>query len=120
MSPPVAETHPTEIVLTVVTLHVVTASILLDTDVTLGTVLCVCRDVVCSFTVVSTLSQPPLDGITISGGVVRVAALEAEPGFTGGTDSVLGDTVHCLDDYGAIRARAEAEIGVTSDIVKET
>ena len=39
MSPPVAQTHPTEVVFAVKALHVVAASILLNADVALGTVL---------------------------------------------------------------------------------
>jgi hypothetical protein len=37
MGLPVSETHPAEVVLAVVTLHMVTASILLNTDVTMRT-----------------------------------------------------------------------------------
>ena len=39
MSPPVAETHPAEVVFAVEALHVVTASVLLNADIALGTVL---------------------------------------------------------------------------------
>ena len=39
MSSPVAETHPAEVVFAVEALHVVTASVLLNADIALGTVL---------------------------------------------------------------------------------
>ena len=39
MSPPVAKTHPTEVVFTVEALHVVAAAVLLNADVALGAVL---------------------------------------------------------------------------------
>ena len=39
MSPPVAETHPAEVVFAVEALHVVTPSVLLNADIALGTVL---------------------------------------------------------------------------------
>ena len=68
MSPPVAETHPAEVVFAVEALHVVTASVLLNADIALGTVLGVGRDVVRSLAVVRTLGQPPLDGLAVGVG----------------------------------------------------
>ena len=65
MSSPVAETHPAEVVLAVVALHVVAAAVLLDADIALGTVLGVGRDVVRSLAVVRTLGQPPPDSLTV-------------------------------------------------------
>ena len=78
VSPPVAETHPAEVVLTVEALHVVAASVLLDADVALGAVLGMSGDVVGSLAVVSTLGQPSPDCLAVRGGVVGVGALEAE------------------------------------------
>ena len=39
MSPPVSEAHPAEVMFAVEALHVVTASVLLNADIALGTVL---------------------------------------------------------------------------------
>ena len=65
MCSPVPQTHPAEVVLAVIALHVVTAAILLDADIALGTVLGVGRDVVRSLAVVRTLGQPPPDSLTV-------------------------------------------------------
>lgn len=58
---PVAEAHPTEIVLTVVALHVITTAILLDDDVALGAVFRVRRNVIRRFAIIRALCQPFLD-----------------------------------------------------------
>ena len=39
MSPPVAQTHPAEVVFTVEALHVIAPAVLLNTDIAFGTVL---------------------------------------------------------------------------------
>ena len=65
MCSPVPQTHPAEVVLAVVALHVVTTSILLDTNITLGTVLGVRRYVVRCLRVVCTFREPSSDSFTI-------------------------------------------------------
>ena len=58
MSSPVSETHPAEVVFAVEALHVVTPPVLLNTDIALGAVLRVSRDVVRRLAVVRALRQP--------------------------------------------------------------
>ena len=65
MSSPVPQAHPAEVMLAVVALHVVTATILLDTNITLGTVLDMGRDIVSRFRIVGTLCQPASDCFAI-------------------------------------------------------
>ena len=78
MSPPVPEAHPAEVMFAVEALHVVAATILLDTDVALGAIFSVSGDIVGSLAVVSTFVQPLPDCLAISGSVVGVGALETE------------------------------------------
>jgi len=97
----------------------VTASILFNTNVTLGTVLGMCRNIVCSFTVVSAFGQPSFDGVAVCGGMVGVATLEAEPGLAVDADRVLGHAVHGFDHDRTVRTRAKSQVRVASDIVEE-
>jgi len=62
--------------LAVVALHVVASSILLDTDMTFWTVLCVSTDVVSSLTVIGAFGEPSLDCLTVCRRVVVYTALE--------------------------------------------
>ena len=65
MGPPVPEAHPAEVMLTVVALHVVAATVLLDTNITLGAVLGVGRDIVCCLRIISTFGQPAPDSLAV-------------------------------------------------------
>ena len=65
VSSPVTQAHPTEVMLAVVALHVITTTVLLDTNITLGAVLGVGRDVVRCLGVVSTLRQPPANSLAV-------------------------------------------------------
>ena len=58
MSPPVAETHPAEVVFAVEALHVIAAPVLLNANVALGAILGVGRDIVGSLAIISALGQP--------------------------------------------------------------
>ena len=58
MSSPVSKTHPAEVMFAVKALHVIAAAVLLDTDIALGAVLRVRRDVVRCLAVVRALRQP--------------------------------------------------------------
>ena len=78
MSPPVSEAHPAEVMFAVEALHVVAATVLLNADVALGAIFSVSGDVVGSLAVVGTFVEPLPDCLAVSGGVVRVGALEAE------------------------------------------
>lgn len=51
---PIAKAHPAEVVFAVKALHMITAAVLFDANVTLGTVLRVSTDVVGRFAVVGT------------------------------------------------------------------
>lgn len=51
---PISEAHPAKVVLAVEALHVITATVLLDADVTLGTILRVSAYVIGRFAIVRT------------------------------------------------------------------
>ena len=119
MSPPVPETHPAEVVLAVEALHVVAAPVLLNADVALGTIFSVSGDVVGSLAVVSALVEPLSDCLAISGGVVRVGALETELGLAGDADDLLGHAVLGLHHDITIGTRTEAEVWVAPHVVNE-
>ena len=119
MSPPVPETHPAEVVLAVEALHVVAAPVLLNADVALGAIFSVSGDVVGSLAVVSALVEPLSDCLAISGGVVRVGALETELGLAGDADDLLGHAVLGLHHDITIGTRTEAEVWVAPHVVNE-
>lgn len=75
---PVPQAHPAKVVLAVEALHVIAAAVLLDADVTLGTVLGVGADVVGRFAVVGALCEPLADDLAIGGRVIVHPAPEAE------------------------------------------
>ncbi len=75
---PIAQTHPTEIVTTAETLHVIATAILFDAYVAFGTVFRMRTDIVGSFTVVSTFCQPFFDDLTIGGCMIVGATFEAK------------------------------------------
>lgn len=54
MGLPISKAHPAKVVLTVEALHMITATVLFDANVTLGTVLRMGTDVVGRFTIVGT------------------------------------------------------------------
>jgi len=97
----------------------VAASILLNTNVTLGTIFSVGRDVVCRLTVICTLCQPSLNSVAVRRSVVRVTAFKTKPRLAGSTHRVFGDAFHGLDDDWTIGTRTESQVGMASDIVKE-
>ena len=66
------------------------------------------RDVVGGLAVVRALVQPPPDGLTVSGGVVTVATLEAEPRLARPAHTLLGHTLLSL--------KCNKEYSVTSGI----
>ena len=76
-------------------------------------------DVVGSLAVIRALGQPPLDGLAVGGGVVTVAALEAEPGLARGAHTLLGAALLGLHHDITVGARAEAQVGVAPHVVYE-
>ena len=119
MCPPVPEAHPAEVVFAVEALHVVAATVLLNTDVALGAIFSVSGDVVGSLAVVSTFVEPLPDCLAIRGGVVRVGALETELGLAGDADDLLGHAVLGLHHDITVGTRTKAEVGVAADVVDE-
>lgn len=81
VSLPVTETHPAKVVLAVEALHMIAAPVLLDADVTLGTVLRVRTDVVRRLAIVRTLGQPLADDLTVRWRMIVGTAPEAEARF---------------------------------------
>ena len=76
-------------------------------------------DVVGGLAVIRALGQPPLDGLAVGGGVVAVAALEAEAGLAGGAHTLLGAALLGLHHDITVGARAEAQVGVAPHVVYE-
>ena len=65
MSSPVPQAHPAEVMLAVVTLHVIATTVLLDANIALGAVLGVGRDIVRCLGVISALRQPSPDSLAV-------------------------------------------------------
>jgi hypothetical protein len=78
---PIAQAHPTKVVFTIITLHMIATAILLDTNVAFGTIFCVRRNIVGRFAIVRALGQPFLYHMTVGGGVVVGATAEAKCRF---------------------------------------
>lgn len=119
VSSPVTQAHPTEVMLAVVALHVITTTVLLDTNITLGAVPGVGRDVVRCLGVVSTLRQPPANSLAVRWSVVTVSALEAESGLAGRAHAVLGDRLGCFDHNVAVWTGTKPQVGVAPNIIYE-
>lgn len=75
---PVTQTHPAEIVFTVVALHMIAAAILLDADIAFGAIFSVCAYIISSLAVVSAFSQPLPYYLAIGRGVVVGATFKAK------------------------------------------
>lgn len=119
VSSPVAQAHPTEVVLAVVALHVVAAAVLLDANIALGAVLGVGRDVVRRLRVVRALRQPPANSLAVCWCVITVSAFEAESGLASSAYAVLSDGFSRLDHNVAVGPGAEPQVGVAPNIVYE-
>uniref|UniRef100_A0A8D8T8B4 Uncharacterized protein n=1 Tax=Cacopsylla melanoneura TaxID=428564 RepID=A0A8D8T8B4_9HEMI len=110
---PITKAHPAELMLAMIALHVVTAPVLFNTNVTLGTVFGVRGNVVGRFAVVSTLGEPLLDDDTVRGGVILDTTLEAEAGRTAATSGSLGFALSRSHHYTTVGPGAEAQGGVS-------
>jgi hypothetical protein len=100
-------------------LHVIASSILLNADVTLGTVFSVSTNVVGCFRVICTLREPFPDCGAVCGGVIHLTTLETE-------DLVAPITLHSAssrllypDNHGTVCTRAQLELVMTLHIVPE-
>lgn len=104
---PVTQTHPTKVVFAMKALHVITSAILLNANVTLGTIFRVCRNVIGRFTVIRTLGQPFFDHGAIGGRMIIRAASKTKRGIALITYRLLGLQVRTANDHRAIRSRTE-------------
>jgi hypothetical protein len=78
---PITQAHPTEVVFTIKTLHMIAAAILFDANMTFRTVFCVCTNVIGGFTVVSTFGEPFFYHMAFGGCVIVGATTKAEGRF---------------------------------------
>lgn len=95
----------------------IAASILLDTDVALGTIFSVSTNVVSCFGVVRTLGEPFPDCGAVCGGMIHLSTLETE-------DLVAPIALHSAssrllypNNHGAVCTRAQLELVMTLHIV---
>lgn len=96
---PIAEAHPAEVVLAVEALHVVTAAVLFDANVTLRAVLRVGTDVVGRFAVVGAFGQPLADDLAIGWSMIVGTTAEAKRTRTHLAGGFLRADVRAADDY---------------------
>lgn len=97
----------------------ITASVLLNADVALGTVFSVSTNVVGCFRVVCTLREPFPDCGAVCGGVIHLTTLETEDLVAPiALDSASSGLLY-LDDHGAVCTRAQLELVMTLHIVPE-
>jgi hypothetical protein len=64
--------------LAVIALHVITAAIFLDTNVTFWTIFSMSADVIGSFAIIGTLGKPSLDSLTICRGMIVSSTFKAK------------------------------------------
>lgn len=95
----------------------IAASVLLNTDVALGTVFSVSTDVVSCFRVICTLREPFPDCGAVCGGVIHLSTLKTE-------DLVASIALHSAssrllypNNHGAVCTRAQLELVMTLHIV---
>lgn len=78
MTFPVTQTHPTKIMFTIVTLHMITTAILFNANVTIGTVFCVSTYVIGRFAVVRTFGEPTLNHLAVGRCMIVSAAFKTK------------------------------------------
>lgn len=95
----------------------IAASILLDTDVALGTVFSVSTNVVSCFGVVCTLGEPFPDCGAVCGGVIHLSALETEDLVAPIALHSAGSRFLYPNNHGAVCTRAQLELVMALHIV---
>lgn len=97
----------------------ITASILLDADVALGTVFSVSTNVVSRFGVVCTLGEPFPDCGAVCGGVIHLSTLETEDLAAPIALHSAGSRLLYPDNHGAVCTGAQLELEMALHIVSK-
>lgn len=95
----------------------ITASILLDADVALGTVFSVSTSVVSCFGVVCTLGEPFPDCGAVCGGMIHLSTLETEDLVAPIALHSAGSRLLYPDNHGAVCTGAQLELAMALHIV---
>lgn len=116
---PITQTHPAKIMFAIVTLHVITTSIFLYTNVTLWAVFGIGTNVVCRLTIVRAFRYPLFDRLAISRRMIIRSTLKTKRRFTRNACRLLRRYVLTANYNRAIRARTKSEFGVGFHVILE-
>lgn len=99
--------------------HMIAATVLLNANVALRAVLCVCWDIIGSLAVVGAFREPLFDGDAIGWSVIIVSTSEAERGLAHLARSLLSSQILRPDDHLAIRSGTKPKLGMRLHVVLE-